>query len=212
MAKQSPDRGEDMAMDGLRDGCHDLPHGKIGCIVTFLEMRAPPARRPAPARPDLALRRLGADDVILYKQIFRVIGERWLWFSRLAMATETLRHIIGDPAVEAHALLVKGEPAGLLELDFRKVGEAELTFFGLYEEAIGTGAGRWLMSQALDKAWSRPIARLFVHTCTRDHPGAIGFYRRSGFTPYKTALEIADDPRLTGLLPRDSLPDVPLME
>jgi GNAT superfamily N-acetyltransferase len=196
----------------MQDGYHDVPPGKIGCIVTFLEMTAPPAPRPVPARPELALRRLGAADTTLYKQVFRVIGERWLWFSRLGLNDATLARIIGDPAVAAYALMRDGAPAGLLELDFRQQGEAELKFFGVYETEIGTGAGRWLMDRALDMAWARPIRRLWVHTCTLDHPGAIGFYRRSGFTPYRSALEIADDPRLIGLLPRDALPDIPLME
>lgn len=199
-----------MTTGTLQDGYHDLPAGKIGCIVTFLQMTAPPAPRPAPPRPDLALHRLGSADTALYKQIFRVIGERWLWFSRLGIPDGELAGIIGNPAVEACALMLDGTPAGLLELDFRVPDEAELKFFGLYDAAIGSGAGRWLMNQALERAWARPLRRVWVHTCTLDHPGAIGFYRRSGFSPYRCALEIADDPRLIGLLPRDALPDIPL--
>jgi GNAT superfamily N-acetyltransferase len=209
---QLPNEGRGMTIRALGDGYHDLPAGKIGCIVTFLEMTGPPAPRVVPPRPELSLRRLGAADTTLYKQVFRVIGERWLWFSRLGLDDAALARIIGNPAVEAYALTRDGAPAGLLELDFRQQGEAELKFFGVYETEIGTGAGRWLMDRALDMAWARPIRRLWVHTCTLDHPGAIGFYRRSGFTPYRSALEIADDPRLIGLLPRDALPDIPLME
>jgi len=201
-----------MTKAAMDDGYHDLPAGKIGCIVTFLEMNALPAPRPVPARPDLALRRLGRADTALYARIYRTIGERWLWFSRLGLDRDALAEIIGDPAVKAYAVLLDGAPAGLLEIDFRKGDEAELAFFGLYEAAIGTGAGRWLMQQALEMAWAHPIRRFWLHTCTLDHPGAIAFYRRSGFSPYKCALEIADDPRLAGLLPRDSLPDIPLAE
>lgn len=193
----------------MQDGTHDIPAGKIGCIVTYLEMHAPPPPRGGPPRPDLALQRLGAADTTLYRDIFRTIGERWLWFSRLAMPEAELAAILGDPAVQAFALMLDGAPAGLLELDFRAMPEGELKFFGLYEHAIGGGAGRWLMQQALVKAWQQPITRLFVHTCTFDHPGAIGFYRRSGFRPCKLQVEIADDPRCLGQLPPDALPDLP---
>ena len=38
-----------------------------------------------------------------------------------------------------------------------------------------------------------------MHTCNFDHPAAIGFYRRSGFTPYKLAVEVEVDPRARAL-------------
>ena len=89
----------------------------------------------------------------------------------------------------------------------------ELAYFGLVAEEIGNGAGRWLMNEALSRVWSRPqTRRLFVHTCTADSPQALGFYRASGFTPYKRAIEIADDPRLAGVLPREAAGHVPVIE
>jgi hypothetical protein len=50
-----------------------------------------------------------------------------------------------------------------------------------------------------------------VHTCTLDHPAALGFYRRHGFTPYRRSLETFPDPRLLGLLPADAAPQVPCL-
>jgi hypothetical protein len=35
---------------------------------------------------------------------------------------------------------------------------------------------------------------------------------RSGFTPYARSMEIADDPRLTGLLRRTAAPHVPIVK
>ena len=78
--------------------------------------------------------------------------------------------------------------------------------------ARGRGAGRWLMNQAVMRAWSRAIRRLWVHTCTLDHPAALDFYRRSGFRAYARRVEVADDPRLVGLLPRDVAPGIPIVE
>ena len=67
------------------------------------------------------------------------------------------------------------------------------------------------MNEALELAFLRPIERLFVHTCSLDHPAALPFYVRSGFAPYKRAIEVADDPRLTGRLPRGAAPQVPFL-
>ena len=68
------------------------------------------------------------------------------------------------------------------------------------------------INEALARVWSRPgMSRFFVHTCTADSPQALGFYRSSGFTPYKRAIEIADDPRLAGVLPLEAAGHVPVI-
>ncbi|MEX0368657.1 MAG: GNAT family N-acetyltransferase, partial [Ruegeria sp.] len=43
-----------------------------------------------------------------------------------------------------------------------------------------------------------------------DHPRALDFYRRSGFTPVRQEVEVMADPRLNGVLPKDAAPHVPL--
>lgn len=186
----------------------DLPRGMIANVVTYLEMSSPPAPRSA-ERSDLSLERIS--DPLRYRAIYRELGERWFWFSRLSLNESELSAIIGDPAVEAYALRLNGRDRGLLELDFRESGEAELAFFGLCDDAIGTGAGRWMMDEAVRRAFARSIRRFFVHTCTFDHPRAVAFYRSSGFEPYKYAIEYLRDPRLTGLLSRAAAPHVPLI-
>ena len=189
-------------------GVTDLPPGKIAEVVTYLDMREAPARRDGPAG-GFTLERFC--DITRYRALFRRVGEPWLWMSRLVMPEAALRSILDDPAVEAFALRAGGEDIGILELDFRQARECELAYFGVVPEAIGTGAGRFLMSEAVTRAWARPIRRFWVHTCTQDHPRALAFYQRSGFRAYKRAIEIADDPRLTGYLPRNAAPDVPVI-
>jgi GNAT superfamily N-acetyltransferase len=189
-------------------GVTDLPPGKIAEVVTYLEMLAAPEPREGPAS-GFTLERFC--DVTRYRALFRRVGERWLWMSRLVVPEAALRTILDDPAVEACALRSGGEDIGILELDFRQPEECELAYFGVVPEAIGSGAGRFLMSEAVRRAWARPIRRFWVHTCTHDHPRALAFYQRSGFRAYKRAIEIADDPRLTGHLPRDAAPDVPVI-
>jgi GNAT superfamily N-acetyltransferase len=197
-----------------RVGCTDLPRGTIASVVTYLDMRAPPPPGPPPQCPGAGLARLLGRDEERYTAIFRVLGERWLWWSRLARTAAQRAAILDDARVEAYAFTLDGADAGLLELDFR-VGEseAELAFFGLFDAAIGTSAAHWLMHRALAIAWARPgLGRLYVHTCTIDHPRALAFYRRAGFRPYRRATEVAPDPRLSGVLSRAAAPHVPIME
>lgn len=196
----------------LADGYTALAAGKIANVATYLEMHERPALSPSTAGTAWTLERLSPPDLDAYRNLFRSVGAPYLWFSRLTMTDEQLGAIVRDPNVEVYAALSAGEQAGLLELDFRTPGECELVFFGLLQPYVGKGAGRWLMNRAIEIAWSRPIRRFWVHTCTFDHPAALDFYRRSGFTPYKREIEIADDPRLTGILPRDAAPNVPIIE
>ena len=67
------------------------------------------------------------------------------------------------------------------------------------------------MEHALDKAFAHPIKRFFVHTCTLDSPQAVGFYIRSGFTPYARAIEVMDDPRMNGPLAKTAAPQIPMI-
>jgi GNAT superfamily N-acetyltransferase len=190
----------------------DVPAGKIAAVVTSLEMHARPALRPEPSNAAWALRQVVKPDLAWFRDLFRRVGEPWLWSSRLEMDDAALAAIIHDPSIEVHVLMAGSQEAGLLELDFRTPHECELSFFGLTLPLVGTGAGRWLMNRAIERAWSQPIRRFWVHTCTFDHQDALAFYVRSGFRPFRLEIEYADDPRVTGLLPRSAAPHVPLIE
>ena len=198
----------------LADGYHDVPPGKLAAVVTELDMRAPAPLRGHPAPAGITLRHVPAPGRDWYRALFTHVGADWLWFSRLRLGDSDLDGILADPLVEIRAVERDGQPLGLLELDFRQDGACELAYFGLGPALVGSGTGAWMMDQAITRAWShpdRPIDRFHVHTCTLDHPAALGFYMRSGFTPGRRMVEIADDPRLSGTLPRDCAPGVPIL-
>lgn len=189
-----------------------VPVGQIATIVTSLEMRDCPKPRPLPDS-DLRLVRWPRPDRTRYRALFRRVGEPWLWFSRLVLTDEELDRIIADERVHVFAVVDKaGIELGILELDFRTSGECELAYFGLVPELAGRGHGRWLMTQALAMAWRPGVERVWVHTCTLDHPSALGFYRAQGFIPYAQAVETFADPRLTGHLPVSAAPHVPRLD
>lgn len=196
----------------LPNAYYDLPPGKLANVVTCLEMTAPPQRALAPFPPDLALTRFAPGDVRGFRNLFRAVGEDLMWFSRLIMPDAQLAALLSNPDIESCALMRDGEAIGMLELNFAEGSACELAFFGLVPEAIGNGLGRVLMDEAIRRAWARPITRFWVHTCTFDAPQALPFYVRSGFTPYKRMVEVHDDPRLLGKLPREASPQVPLID
>lgn len=188
-----------------------LAEGELAAVVTSLEMRAPPRLRPLPASP-LRLVRWAAPKPAAYRALFARVGAPWLWFSRLVPDDAGLGAIIADPAVEVHAAVDRaGIEVGLLELDFRVPQSCEIAFFGLVPELTGRGLGRWLMAEALARAWRPGVGRVWLHTCTLDHPSALGFYRAQGFQPFARAIERFADPRAAGLLPVEAAPQIPLL-
>lgn len=195
----------------IPDGYSDVPSGKTASVVTHLEMLARAPLRPERSEASWALRKVDVTDLEWYRSLFRRIGEDWLWFSRLQLSDEELLRVLGEPLRETHVLVADGREEGLVELDFGVEGECEVSFFGLTPALIGCGAGRWMMNRALEVAWSRPIRRMSLHTCTLDHPGALAFYVRSGFVPYRRQVEVADDPRATGLLSASAAPWVAMV-
>ncbi|WP_284268099.1 GNAT family N-acetyltransferase [Bradyrhizobium iriomotense] len=195
----------------LPDGHSEIPAGKIAAIVTHLEMTVRPPRRDDPPG-DWRLRKVDHPTLDWYRDLYRRVGEEWLWSSRARMNDEGLAAVIHAPGIEVYALVLNGRDEGLLELDFREAGQCELVYFGVSASLIGSGAARFLMNCALDLAWSRDLGRVWVHTCTFDHPSAVAFYQRSGFRPFRRQIEIADDPRLDGTVPRTAAKHVPIIE
>lgn len=192
------------------DGYTTLPAGKLANVATSLEMTAAPAGYPAP-RDDIALDRVERPDLDWYLDLFRRIGEPFLWFSRRIMPRAQVAAILADPLVEVYSVRRDGGEIGLVELDRRTAGVVEIAYFGLVPEATGLGAGRAIMDRTLQLAWSSAPRKVWVHTCTLDHPGALAFYQKCGFRAFARMIEVVDDPRLTGALPREAAPWVPII-
>jgi GNAT superfamily N-acetyltransferase len=51
---------------------------------------------------------------------------------------------------------------------------------------IGQGLGRALLTKAVDVSWSLRPTRVWLHTCTLDHPAALANYLARGFKVMRT--------------------------
>lgn len=196
------------------DGYTDLPPGRIANVVTYFEMRERvEAKPPVPLPPGYSVRRILEPSITAYRELYRRIGHDWLWFSRLVMPDDVLSALLARPTTEIYFLERDREAIGLVELRRNEVpGEVEIGMFGVVPEVTGTGAARALMQAVLAKAWAGDTKRVWLHTCSFDHPAAVPFYRRMGFVPYKFAIEVSADPRTEGFLPKTAGPHVALIE
>ncbi|MBV9561848.1 MAG: GNAT family N-acetyltransferase [Bradyrhizobium sp.] len=197
----------------LPDGYSDIPAGKIAAIVTHLEMTERLAIRSDPPGANAwTLRKVAHPTTDWFRELYSRIGAEWMWYARLKLPDAELAAKIQSPGVDIHALMQNGRDEGLLELDFRQAGACEIGMFGVTAHLVGTGAGRFLMNRALELAWSRDVQRVWLHTCSFDHPSALSFYQRSGFRPFRRQIVVGDDPRLDGTAPRDVAKHVPVIE
>lgn len=194
----------------LADGYHSLGPGRIAAIVTYLEMSERPDWINTAHDQALVLAHQTAPEPNRYRALFREIGTPYLWTSRLHLNDNDLQEVLTQSGRSVFEASCSGRVIGLVEL-MRNERSVEISFFGLKPGATGQGLGQSMMAAALELAWQGNTKRVWLHTCTFDHPAALHFYRKCGFTPVSLSVEIMEDPRLTGLLPADAAPHIPLL-
>lgn len=191
-------------------GLTPVPPGHLATVVTSLEQRERPTFAAPLADSDgLAFGRWAAPAPAAYRALFLRVGAPWLWFSRLLLDDDELAAALARSEVYA-PVTQDGERVGLVELT-RDGPVCELVYFAWAPEWIGRGVGGWLMDRALRVAWTADTTRVWLHSCTLDHPAALLFYRRHGFRDFARAVEVFADPRLIDCVPRDAAPQVPLL-
>ncbi len=158
---------------------------RVPTTVTFLEMTAKPAVIPPPQpKGKVAILKAESPPIHFYRYLYDAIGRDYKWVDRKKLSDEAISTIIHDPGVELYVLYCEGCPGGMAELDFRDAEAAQLAYFGLMPEFIGRRLGFFFLYHAVMNAWSRPIGKFLVNTCTLDHPRALPLYQRMGFKPY----------------------------
>ena len=156
--------------------------------VTQLEMTAPPKISLAvPVNLQTAVIRTSDIPLHFYRYLYRQVGKRWHWYNRLRLSDEQLSEIIHHPRVSVTVLYINGAPAGFFELSKESEYLTELSYFGLFEHAIGLGIGKWFLLQALYAAWQDMPRKVTVTTNTLDHPRALQLYQMMGFAPVATS-------------------------
>ncbi len=155
---------------------------------TYLELLEPGQFRPAFGDfPGLVVDRVEHPTPELYRQCYRTVGEAYHWRDRWDWTDDEIRRHLAQPEITLHIARRDDALAGWYEL--RRVPDersVEIAYFGLCPGAIGHGLGKHLLSCAVRDAWALRPARVWLHTCTLDHPAALPNYMKRGFVPYKT--------------------------
>ena len=165
--------------------------------TTYLQMSSVADLRPSKhGRTELDLRRAGADEFALGRQLYESVGRDWLWIDRLSWSEAQWRDWYAKPGVELWVASREGTLAGYFELHRDQADDTEIAYFGLLPAFIGHGLGGQLLTAAARRAWEGGARRVWVHTSSRDHGRALANYLARGFHVYHTETRPTPDPRL----------------
>ncbi len=195
-----------------RNGYYPLIKGKIATLVFYFEIYSPFPTFSKNLPAGLTISQIGRNEIGRYRDVFRAIGAPWLWISRLRSNDEELESILCHPKIEAYIVSDGKRDAAFLEIDFQQPESLELRYLGVLDGYFNRGIGSALMSFVFDRAAAKDVNQIWLHTCHFDSPSAGAFYQRFGFRAEKAAIEVMDDPRLTGDLPLQTAPHIPLLK
>jgi ribosomal protein S18 acetylase RimI-like enzyme len=149
---------------------------------TYLELGSPGDLRPAPT-PDPAptVQPVGECPPSFYRYLYTEVGRAFHWTDRLRWSDDTIRDHLAMPGLSLWLLSWRAAPAGYFELREHDDGSTEVAYFGLLPEYFGRGWGKFLLTEAVRQAWRTGPTRVWLHTCTLDHPAALPNYLRRGF-------------------------------
>jgi ribosomal protein S18 acetylase RimI-like enzyme len=172
---------------------HGLMSTKV--ITYYLEMTNPAELQPTignPAGLEVIQAQIPCPE--LNRFFYTAVGGDWYWIDRLPWTYEQWRAYVARPELETWVAYRAGTPAGYFELEMQPAANVEIVYFGVLPQFIGRGIGGRLLTAAIERAWQRKAARVWLHTCSLDHPGALANYRARGFRLFKEEIAFENLP------------------
>jgi len=153
--------------------------------ITYLEMTSAAELRPR----FCADSRFGVREAVvrqwhLNRFLYSLVGGSWEWTDKQSWSDEQWQSYVHSDGLRTFLAFFEGAIAGYYELRRDEMAAVEIAYFGLAPEFIGRGFGGALLTDALQRAWAWDARRVWVHTCTRDHPAAVKNYQARGMVVY----------------------------
>ena len=123
------------------------------------------------------------------------VGVEFNWGGREDWGRREWTEYVDRPELETWVAYVQGTPAGYYELEKQGDGSVRIECFGLRRPFFGQGIGRGLLSKGIERCWDIGANRVWLTTCTHDHPHALQNYLARGFKLLKETTAAANKPR-----------------
>lgn len=165
-------------------------HEETLVTIYHLEMLDRRELRPsAGAVSGFEMRQAGYPSPTFSRMLYIGVGGQWNWYERLSWSYRQWMAFLDRPELETWVGYRHGTPAGYCELERQDQGNVEVVYFGLLPEFIGQGLGGLLLTEVVKRAWEKDASRVWLHTCTLDHPYALRNYLARGFRVFREVQE-----------------------
>jgi GNAT superfamily N-acetyltransferase len=160
-------------------------------VITYYLQMLDPARLNGKPRPheQFEVRECAIPQHAVNRFLYRYVGAAWRWTDRDQWSEDAWRTNIETDRLRTWIAYDHGTPAGYFELQKHSGEEVEILYFGLAEAFIGKSYGGYLLTRAIEEAWAWGAKRVWVHTCTLDHPSALANYQARGFEVYRKQVD-----------------------
>jgi GNAT superfamily N-acetyltransferase len=113
--------------------------------------------------------------------LHQAVGAEFRWGGRQDWGRAEWLDYVDRPELETWVAYVAGSPAGYYELEKQDDGSVRIQCFGLLSTFFGQGLGGALLTVAVDRCWEMGACRIWLSTCSHDHPHALKNYLARGF-------------------------------
>jgi ribosomal protein S18 acetylase RimI-like enzyme len=121
------------------------------------------------------------------KFFYKEVGRNFFWRDRLKWSDKDWLDYINSHLLKLYILKHNNKLAGYYELLYNpKTSSMEISYFGIFKEFYGKGIGGHLLTDAILTSFNQKINKVWVHTCTLDHPNALKNYLARGMKVFKT--------------------------
>ena len=158
--------------------------------IYYLEMRNKNQLKPKEVVEDLTITEAKIKEYRFNRFLYSLVGEAWQWNDKLNNSNESWKAYSERDNLRTWVAYYQGAIAGYFELEISDKHDVEIKYFGLAPAFIGKGLGGYLLTYAIQQAWTTCGAkRVCVNTCSLDHPSALANYKARGFVLYEQLLE-----------------------
>jgi GNAT superfamily N-acetyltransferase len=159
----------------------------LSTTVTYLEMLNAAEHSPKPLPTGVSLTRIVPPAREINRRMYEDVGRPWAWRDKLSWTDAAWRAYADRDELQTWVASLNGVEIGYFELEVQPEGNVQIQYFGLLPEFTNQGLGGPLLSAAVERSWAvHGARRVWVHTCTLDHPAALPNYLRRGFKVFDT--------------------------
>jgi len=122
----------------------------------------------------------------LPKFLYKEVGKDYNWNDRLCWSDDDWVRLISNSNYELYTIFKNKDLVGYYELIFDEHKDFEIAYFGIFKDYFGKKIGGYLLSHAIENSFNKGAKRVWVHTCTLDHPNALKNYMTRGMKIFKS--------------------------